>query len=97
MITYRDNKNAQKILIKCWKEQGKKVIEECSKVNPFNNTCKEFLNHCVCYGGNVGQILLTGIKELYPNVYEVIPEKMGHFTFVCIVSTLILCGIAIEE
>lgn len=93
MITYDFIIDAQNILVECWEEQGKRVIEACSRVTPFNGTFDEFLKHCSACGGNWGGMLLTGIKKLYPEVWDAIPEEMGYNAFGCICNVLILCGI----
>lgn len=93
MITAKMIMDAQHDLIEIWGEQGKKVIEECAKITPFNNNSKAFLDHCTCCGGNWGGMLLTGINKLYPNVYDVIPDNMGAYAWQGICSTLILCGV----
>ena len=98
MITAKMIINAQKDLIELWGERkGEEIITECAKVTPFNNNSKVFLTQCIACGGNWGGMLLTGIKKLYPTVYEVIPEDMGCFAFQALCSTLILCGVDTSE
>ena len=97
MITYEMIKNAQTDLITAWEEDGKKVIEECAKVQPFNGTAGEFLKHCSACGGNWGGMLLTGVRELWPDVWSAIPDDMGCFAWQGICSTLILCGVDTSE
>lgn len=80
-------------IIEHWGEQGKAVIEACKNVNPEPMTCKDFLSHCTACGGNWGGMLLSGINELYPAVYDAIPDDMGHQAFACISSTLILLNV----
>ena len=36
---------------------------------------------------------LTGIKRLFPAVYDAIPDDMGVQAFGCILHTMLLCGI----
>jgi hypothetical protein len=38
-------------------------------------------------------MLLTGIKRLYPKVWDAIPEDMGHNAWSCIIATLNLLKI----
>ena len=98
MITYEMIKDAQAAIIQNWGEDiGGNVIAECAKVTPFNGNFKSFLTHCTCCGGNWGGMLLTGIGELFPNVWEAIPENMGVCAWLCIISTLILCGVDTSE
>ena len=92
MITYEMIKEAQESIVNHWEEDGKKVIEEIARVNPFNNSLKEFLQFCMTCGGNWGGMLLTGVQHFWPTVYDAIPDNMGHHAFECIISTLILCG-----
>ena len=97
MITCDMIMDAHLTLVTKWGDDGRKVIETAAKVNPFNGNCSEFLNHCVCCGGNWIGMYLTGIKELYPTVWDAIPESMGHYAFDCVFSTMILCGIDTSE
>ena len=56
-------------------------------------TMDEFLNHCTACGGNWGGMLLTGLKELYPEVYDAIPDEMGMFAWRGICDTITLLNI----
>lgn len=93
MITYDMIIEAQNYLVENWGENGKEVIANAFTVNPFRGTMTDFLGHCTACGGNWGVMFLTGIEELYPNVYDVIPTKMGPFAFTCICYVLLLCGV----
>lgn len=62
-----------------------------------NMTVDEFLSHCTACGGNWGGMLLTGIRELWPAVWEAIPEHMGARAFAGIVTTLELCGVVFPK
>lgn len=97
MLTTDMINDANKMLTEWWGEAGVKVIDECTKVAPFNDTFDAFLNHCICCGGNWGGMLLTGIKALWPTVWEAIPNDMGPNAFCCICNTLILCGVDTTE
>ena len=54
-------------------------------------TMDEFMSHCVCCGGNWGAMFLSGIKKLYPEVYDAVPENLGFLAWncVCILCTLL--------
>ena len=93
MITYEDIINAQANLVEHWEEDGKAVIAACLRETPYNKSFKLFLNECTACGGNWGGMLLTGVKSLYPNVYDAIPDEMGAFAFSCICDTLLLLGV----
>lgn len=97
MITYEMIADAQETLVKFWGDDGKKVIETCAKVTPFNGGCKKFLDHCTACGGNWGGMLLTGVHELWPEVWDAIPNDMGCFAWTCICSVLVLCGVDTSE
>ena len=93
MINYETIITAQEAVVKYWGEDGKKVVEAAFRAEPFNKPFSKFLNHCTACGGNWGGMLLSGLRELYPKVWEVIPEDMGCFAWDGICSTLILCGV----
>lgn len=97
MLTFNMIKRAQDDLVEFWDERGKAVIVACSKVTPFNDSSKAFLEHCTACGGNWGGMLLTGIKALYPSVWKVIPDDMGVFAWQALCATLILCGVDTSE
>lgn len=98
MITYDMTENAKDCIISKWGNiNGKKVIDECSKVAPFNGNSGKFLDHCTACGGNWTGMLLSGIRALYPNVWEAIPNKMGASPWESICSVLVLCGVDTNE
>ena len=97
MITFKMIQDAQNQIIDSWGEAGEKVIEECAKVMPFNNVSKAFLEHCTACGGNWCGMLLSGIRKLYPEVWDAIPGVLGAYAFNNICSVLILCGVDTTE
>ena len=97
MITYDMIIEAQDYLVENWGEDGKRIIEAAFAVNPFQGTTTDFLNYCIACGGDWGQMFLTGIQELYPEVHNVIPKKMGASAFECLCYILILCGVDTSE
>ena len=77
-----------------WGENVLAVIDAQDKVTM---SMKEFLTHCTACGGNWGAMLLTGIKELFPDVYAIIPDDMGMFAWACLCNTITLLGVNSEE
>lgn len=78
---------------KWWPNDAEKVISACAAEQSFNGTQDEFLRHCTACGGNWGGMLLTGVRALWPKVYEAIPEHMGVMAFECLCNTLVLLGV----
>ena len=78
------------ILMERW---GEKVVAEIFMAPKISMTQKEFLNHCTACGGNWGGMLLTGINELWPTVYDAIPDNMGMNAFENLCITLELLGV----
>lgn len=78
-----------------WGEAGIKIVELISTKYADNvlMDLDEFLNHCIACGGNWGGMLLSGIKELFPDVWELIPEDMGMFAFSVICDVLNLLNV----
>ena len=77
---------------------GADVLNAIDHQHTVPMTMDDFLsNHCYACGGNWGAMLLTGIKALYPDVYDAIPEQMGHYAFRCICTVLELLQIGGEE
>ena len=82
---------SQEFIVDKWGSQGKQVVDICERINAPVMTADEFLNHCFACGGNWVGMLLTGIKALYPEVYDAIPGKMGRYAWDCLCETLVLC------
>lgn len=93
MINYKDIINAQEILIKHWGTYGEQVITETVRAERKPMTFKQFLDNCTAFGGNWCGMIPTGIKELWPNVWEAIPNDMGVLAWYCLCSVLVLCGV----
>lgn len=75
---------------------GDDALVTACLANKIPMTFDEFLTHCTCCGGDWGGMLLTGIHELYPEVWDVIPENMGWNPFHTICAMLVLLGVKIE-
>ena len=88
---------AQRTLVENWGDQGKEVIALAFKAKKFDGDMKAWLKFCTTCGGNWGGMLLSGVRDLYPEVWEVIPEDMGVFAFASICNLLILLGVRTWE
>lgn len=85
--------SASDTLVACWKERGIAIVEYIDTLNDFRiKPMKDFLAHCTPCGGDWGAMLLTGIKELYPTIWELIPDNMGVDAFVILSDLLELLG-----
>ena len=78
-------------------ETAKKVLVAAFTTVPTAEieTFDDFLKHCTACGGDWGQMLLTGIKALWPSVYDTIPDNMGVNAFTAILNVLVLCDVKI--
>lgn len=85
MITVEDYKEAIETVKENW---GENVVTIALNAPAKNISLDDFLNHCVACGGNWGGMLLTGIRELYPEVYDAVPENMGAYAFTTICNLL---------
>lgn len=83
-------------LVNSWGESGDTVYHLARKTaKPMY--MKEFLDHCIACGGDWGQMLLTGIHALFPEVYDAIPDDMGLFAWGALCITLRACGVTPDE
>ena len=81
-------------IIACWKSQGITILETIDRQHTTPITMDDFLsNHCYACGGDWGAMLLSGVKSLYPEVYNAIPDNMGMFAWRCICSIVALLNI----
>ena len=96
-FTYDEIKEAQDFLVEHWGEDGKRVIEAIFNIHTVPLTMKRFLDNCTACGGNWGGMLLSGIKVLYPDVWDAIPDNMGDYAWACICYTLLLLRVNTKE
>lgn len=83
-----------------WGEIGDAIIEACARQTPFNGKSGEFLDHCFACGGDWCGMLLSGIYELYPDIFDLIPNNMaddGNRAFIRLCHVLILLGVDTSE
>ena len=92
-MDYADIVYYMSLLAKEWGKAGEKVVAECFKADTGEMSGDEFLCVCSACGGNWGGMLLTGVKRLYPEVWDAIPNDMGHNAWSCIIATLKLLKI----
>lgn len=96
-MEYADIVCYMSLLDRNWGEAGRKIVEMCYSAEKFNAPFSEFLNHCTACGGDWGGMLLSGVRDLYPGIYEVIPEKMGGEPFIMICGVLALLGVDLKK
>lgn len=92
-IVYGDLISGMQTVIDNWGEDGKKLVELGFNQSRFNGNFDSFLSHCAACGGNWSAMLLTGIHELWPEVWEAIPDEMGPRSFVTLVGLLRVLGV----
>ena len=76
---------------------GDDVLTLACLTNKTPMTFKEFLTHCYPCGGDWGAMLLTGVHELYPKIWDAIPDDMGWNPFNTICALLVLLGVDFSE
>lgn len=99
MTIYTKIEEAKDSILESWGANGVAVVT-ASRREKKEMTFDEFLKYCTACGGNWGGLLLTGIKELFPETYKAIPEHMassGMKAFALLIDTLTLCGVQFEE
>ena len=87
---------ARQKIVESWPESADSVIHACESTEKFCGDSRSFMEHCTACGGDWCGMLLSGIRELWPSVFSVIPENMGSdgfeaFANLCYV--LQLCGV----
>ena len=80
-------------IVAVWREDGIKVLDAIATQHTIPMDMGQFMFHCTTCGGDWNTMLLSGIEALYPEVYEAIPDDMGHFAWRCICSMLELLDI----
>ena len=73
---------------------GEEVAEELFWAHKEQITLDDFLSkHCTTCGGNWGAWFLSGVKKLWPRVWEAIPDYMGSDCFDTICHLLHALGV----
>lgn len=88
-----EEKELREYLIEEWGEAGERVLAEVAKIDKVEMTTDEFLGHCFTCGGNWGAMFLSGIKELWPQIWDAIPKNMGRHAWICLNVLIKLCGV----
>lgn len=94
MITGKDYVDAIMVVKEEW---GDNVLAMVCLAKKTPMTFDQFLDHCTACGGNWGGMLLTGVRELWPEVWDIIPDGMGVHAFATICNLLILLGVDTSE
>lgn len=97
MINVIDITTAITAIKEDWSEDGEKVILACFHENPYNKPLSDFLSECTACGGDWNAMFLSGIKSVYPKVYEAIPKYMGRYALYDVCLVLVLLGIDTSE
>ena len=99
MVDYQTMKNCIDRVVEQWGEE----IAVAAIVAPNKQAIglREYLKtYCTMCGGNWGAWFLTGIKELFPQIYEMIPDTMGpdgNTAFGTIFALITILGIDVEN
>ena len=88
-----EEKELREYLIEEWGEAGERVLAEVDKIDKVEMTFDDFLGYCFACGGNWSAMFLSGIKKLWPQIWDAIPENMGHHFWVCLSVLIKLCGV----
>lgn len=83
----------EEFLVAIWGDAGNAVVSAAKAVTPFGGNADAFLSHCTACGGNWGGMLLSGLRELFPAVWEAIPDDMGAYAWPGICAAVKLCGV----
>ena len=78
-------------------EWGDAVVACACMAQKTKMNFKDFLDLCTACGGNWGGMLLSGVRRLYPDVWNAIPDEMGVHAFTTICNLLILLGVDTSE
>ena len=87
-----DKRETSAFIVKEWKDRGKSIVDYIETLDITSKPLDSFWEHCIACGGDWGAMILTGIKELYPEIWDMIPDKMGVFAFSVLCEVLNLLG-----
>lgn len=78
-----DDKNeVRDLLVNAWGDDvAGKVFAEIDKVHTEPMAVSDYMDKCTACGGDWGNMLLSGVKVLFPDVYNAVPDKLGKDGF----------------
>ena len=80
-------------LVALWDTDATAVLSAIDSLDPTPMNGNDFLTHCTPCGGDWCGLLLSGIRALYPTVWDAIPDDMGKHAFYAIGTVLELLNI----
>lgn len=97
MMTISEINEARKILTECWGvDKADEIFAMCYNAVKLPLTVDKFLSFCVSHGGDLNNMLLSGVRNLYPEIYAAVPDKLGKNStesFASVCNLLILLGV----
>ena len=94
MINGRDYVDALMVVKEEW---GDDFLMKACLAEKTTMTFNQYLLSCTTCGGNWGGMLLTGLKGMWPELWDAIPENMGVHAFTTICNLLIILGVDTSE
>lgn len=83
---------------------GKVVLQWLTNNVTPQYTEKEFFDGCIGHGGNLTALLLSGVKGLYPNVWEQLPDVQYTFSEASFIVDVLVtdkdptyCGVKVNK
>lgn len=96
-MTISEINEARKILTECWGvDKADEIFAMCYTTTKFPMTVDKFTTFCVSCGGDLNNMLLSGVRKLYPEIYTAVPDKLGKNSseaFASVCNLLILLGV----
>lgn len=93
--------DSEAFIVNEWKLDGVALVKAVRAMKRLRDitpmSFNEFLKHCYAQGGDWGGMLLSGIKELYPLIWEMIPEELGIYGVAVIFDLLRILEIKPDE
>lgn len=83
-------------IIAVWGEAGANIVDIAGSRN-LDMKMSKFLAHCTPCGVDWGGLLLSGLKEVAPDIWDAIPDDMGILAFQGICHTMHMIGIHTES
>lgn len=90
-------KTEEEFVVAAWGLPGFTIVQVCNAIKAPRMTYEDFLSHCTACGGDWGAMLLSGIHELYPLIWDLIPDDMGVNAFGVICNVMRLLNIREEN
>lgn len=87
----------EETLLALWGLDGYAILKYVESIDLKKYDLETFLTQDCISTSDFGQLILSGLKKVFPTVYRMIPEDMSVFAFVALYELLYILNVRKKE